>query len=55
VGTDELDVSGLSSERIGNVAAKLRIPIYASTTEVGGLEEVFFDLTARTDGQGAER
>ena len=45
-GADRLEITGCSSEHVGMLAAELNIPIFESTTEIGNLEDVFFQLTA---------
>jgi hypothetical protein len=45
VGPDRLEITGTTSERVGMLAAELRIPILESTTEAPNLEDVFFQLT----------
>jgi ABC-2 type transport system ATP-binding protein len=46
-GPEIVEVTGTTPERIGELAADRAIPVYESTTEVAGLEEIFFQLTAR--------
>jgi ABC-2 type transport system ATP-binding protein len=46
---DRLEVSGSSPEKIGNLAAKLSIPIFGSETESTDLEDIFLKLTNHTD------
>ena len=55
VGSDVLDVTGLTSERIGKLALKLQVPIYEATTEIGSLEDIFFELTSSTNGRDGAR
>jgi hypothetical protein len=43
---DRLETTGTTPERIGVLAAELRIPIFEGTTEVADLEDVFLQLTA---------
>ncbi len=50
---DRLEISGASPEQVGELAAKLGIPIFESTTEEANLEEVFFRLTAAPSGKEA--
>jgi ABC-2 type transport system ATP-binding protein len=46
---DRLEVSGSTPEEIGNLAAKLSIPIFGSETESTDLEDIFLKLTDHTD------
>ena len=46
VGSDRLEISGTSPERVAAIAAEHAIPIVESTTEAANLEDVFFQLTA---------
>jgi ABC-2 type transport system ATP-binding protein len=48
VGTDRLEVTGATSEQIGNLAAQHAIPIFETTTEAADLEAIFLRLTATT-------
>jgi len=48
VASDRLEVSGSSSEQIGNLAAERSIPIYESETESIELEDIFLKLTNHT-------
>jgi ABC-2 type transport system ATP-binding protein len=43
---DRLEVSGLSAEQIGLIAADLSLPLFECVTVAPNLEEVFFHLTA---------
>jgi ABC-2 type transport system ATP-binding protein len=45
-GTDRLEITGTTPERVAMLAVDLRIPIFESTTEVANLEDIFFQLTA---------
>jgi len=47
--TDVVEVTGLSPERVGQLAADRAIPVFESVTEVANLEEIFFQLTAAPD------
>ena len=49
VAPDSLEISGASSELIGNLAAKRSIPIFGSVTEATDLEDIFLNLTTHTD------
>jgi ABC-2 type transport system ATP-binding protein len=44
--TNVVDITGLSPEQIGELAAARAIPVFESTTEGSSLEEIFFQLTA---------
>jgi ABC-2 type transport system ATP-binding protein len=44
-GPDRLEVTGASGEMLGTLAAEAAIPIYETTTEAPGLEDVFLQLT----------
>jgi ABC-2 type transport system ATP-binding protein len=44
-GPGRLEVTGASGEMIGTLAAEAAIPIYETTTEAAGLEDVFLHLT----------
>ena len=46
VAPDRVEVSGASAEQVGLLAAEQAIPIFETTTDGAGLEEVFFQLTA---------
>jgi ABC-2 type transport system ATP-binding protein len=48
--SDELAASGVSSERIGRVAAAAGIAIYEMRSESANLEEVFLQLTGPQGG-----
>lgn len=45
-GPEIVEVTGSTPERVGKLAADRAIPVFESTTEVAGLEEIFFQLTA---------
>ena len=55
VAPDRLEVSGSSPEKIGNLAAKCSIPIFASETESKDLEDIFLKLTNHTQSARAPR
>jgi ABC-2 type transport system ATP-binding protein len=44
--SDVVEVTGLTPERVGQLAADRAIPVFESVTETGSLEEIFFQLTA---------
>jgi ABC-2 type transport system ATP-binding protein len=46
--TDQLQVTGLSAEEIGNLAAQHAIPLFETVTERDDLEDIFLQLTANT-------
>jgi ABC-2 type transport system ATP-binding protein len=46
---DRLEIAGVTPQRVGALAAELRIPLHESTTEVATLEDVFLGLTASLD------
>ncbi|WP_156253548.1 ABC transporter ATP-binding protein [Pseudactinotalea terrae] len=46
VGTDVLEISGLSAEAVGAAAAELGIAVLELSTVAGTLEEAYLDLTA---------
>jgi ABC-2 type transport system ATP-binding protein len=46
VAGDRIEVTGTTSEQVGLMAAEHAIPIFETTTEAAGLEEVFLGLTA---------
>jgi ABC-2 type transport system ATP-binding protein len=46
VAADQVEVTGSTSERVGQLAAERAIPIFESTTDAGNLEDIFFQLTA---------
>jgi ABC-2 type transport system ATP-binding protein len=54
VGTDRVEISGSTQERVGTLAAERGIPIFDSTAEGGNLEDVFFRLTAAAENDTAE-
>jgi ABC-2 type transport system ATP-binding protein len=51
VAVDRLEVTGATAEQIGTLAAERGIPIFETTTEGGGLEDVFFKLTGQSANQ----
>jgi ABC-2 type transport system ATP-binding protein len=54
VAPDRLEITGATPERVGMLAAQLRVPILESTAEAANLEDVFFQLTAAsTDKEGS--
>jgi len=54
VAPDRLEITGATAERVGMLAAQLRVPILESTAEAANLEDVFFQLTATaTDKEGS--
>jgi ABC-2 type transport system ATP-binding protein len=52
---DEVQVTGVGTERIGTIAADLQIPILAMTTEATSLEDMFLRLTGDESPQEATR
>lgn len=50
---DRLEVSGLSAEQIGVIAAELSIPLFESATITPDLEEIFINLTAASSKEHA--
>jgi ABC-2 type transport system ATP-binding protein len=46
VADDRIEVTGATSEQIGLMAAEHAIPIFETTTEAAGLEDIFLGLTA---------
>jgi ABC-2 type transport system ATP-binding protein len=44
-GDDKLAVTGLEAERVANLAAEERIPVYELTAQRSSLEDVFMELT----------
>jgi len=48
VAPDRLEVTGASAEQIGLLAAEYAIPIFETTIDGAGLEDVFFQLTGAT-------
>lgn len=52
VGSEGLRVTGMDVETIGRVARERQIELYGLTEETGSLEDVFFALTAETEGIG---
>ncbi|MEW6059414.1 MAG: ATP-binding cassette domain-containing protein [Actinomycetota bacterium] len=55
VAADRLEITGTTPERVGMLAAELRIPILESTTEAADLEDVFFRLTAAVPAREPEQ
>jgi hypothetical protein len=45
VAPDRVEVTGASAEQVGLLAAEQAIPIFETTTDGVGLEDVFFQLT----------
>lgn len=45
VAPDRLEVTGASAEQVGFLAAEHAVPIFETTTERVGLEDIFFQLT----------
>jgi ABC-2 type transport system ATP-binding protein len=45
VAPDRVEVTGASAEQVGLLAAEFSIPIFETTTDGVGLEDVFFQLT----------
>ena len=50
VADDRVEVTGISSEQLGTVAAQAQIPIFETTTQTPDLEQVFLRLTASDTG-----
>ena len=48
---DRLEVTGSSAERVGLLAAEHAIPIFETTTDGVGLEDVFFELTEAAESK----
>jgi ABC-2 type transport system ATP-binding protein len=48
---DRLEVTGSSAERVGLLAAEHAIPIFETTTDGVGLEDVFFQLTEASESK----
>ena len=46
VAGDRIEVTGATSEQVGLMAAEHAIPIFETTTEAAGLEDIFLGLTA---------
>ena len=46
---DRVEVTGASAEQVGLLAAEFSIPIFETTTDGVGLEDVFFQLTQATE------
>ncbi len=55
VAGDRIEVTGATAEQIGTLAAERGIPIFETTTEGAGLEDVFFNLTGRSADQESSR
>jgi len=55
VAPDRVEVSGASAEQVGLLAAEQAIPIFETTTDGVGLEEVFFQLTAAATAKETPR
>jgi len=55
VASDRLEVTGITSERLGTLAAEQAIPLFETTVAEAGLEEVFLRLTAGTGAQEVVR
>jgi len=55
VGSERLEITGTTPERVGTVAARLQIPIIESTMETANLEDVFLHLTNDKDLEEALR
>jgi ABC-2 type transport system ATP-binding protein len=55
VAPDRVEVSGASAEQVGLLAAEQAIPIFETTTDGVGLEEVFFQLTAAAPAKETPR
>ena len=51
VASDRLEVTGSSAERVGLLAAEHAIPIFETTTDGVGLEDVFFQLTEAAESK----
>ena len=51
VAPDRLEVTGSSAERVGLLAAEHAIPIFETTTDGVGLEDVFFQLTEAAESK----
>jgi ABC-2 type transport system ATP-binding protein len=49
-GPDRLEITGLSTEQVGTLAAALSIPVFEMTADTGSLEQAFLRLTA-TEGR----
>jgi ABC-2 type transport system ATP-binding protein len=54
-GPDRLEVTGAPGELIGTLAAGAAIPIFETTTEAAGLEDVFLQLTGNPARQEVPR
>ncbi|MGH2871021.1 MAG: ABC transporter ATP-binding protein [Solirubrobacteraceae bacterium] len=55
LGDDRMQVTGISSEQLGTVAAQAQIPIFETTTQTPDLEQVFLRLTAPDAGSEVNR
>ena len=51
VAPDRLEVTGSSAKRVGLLAAEHAIPIFETTTDGVGLEDVFFELTEAAESK----
>jgi ABC-2 type transport system ATP-binding protein len=51
-GSDQLEITGLSTEQVATLAAALGIPVFEMTTGTGSLEETFMRLTATESRPG---
>ena len=51
VAPDRLEVTGSSAERVGLLAAEHAIPVFETTTDGVGLEDVFFELTEAAESK----
>jgi ABC-2 type transport system ATP-binding protein len=51
VASDRLEVTGSSAERVGLLAAEHAIPIFETTTDGVGLEDVFLQLTEASESK----
>jgi ABC-2 type transport system ATP-binding protein len=49
VAPDRVEVTGANAEQVGLLAAEFAIPIFETTTDGVGLEDVFFQLTEAAD------
>jgi ABC-2 type transport system ATP-binding protein len=54
-GSERLEITGTTPERVGMVAAQLQIPIIESTSEAAKLEDVFLRLTSDEELEEAVR
>jgi ABC-2 type transport system ATP-binding protein len=51
---DRVEISDASSEQVGTLAARARIPVFEMTTQQSSLEEIFLELTG-TENTDCER